>query len=342
MRFSAQELAALVDGEVVGDAGRTVTDVAPLDVAGADHISFISNPKYRDHARTSRAGIVLIAQSDLPLDNPNDPTLLVVDDAYRALAVLMQHKASLTESPAAGVHPTAFVHPEAAVHATASIGALAHVGANATVGDGAVVHAQAHVGRDVHIGDRTVLHPHATVLAGCRVGADCILHSGCVVGSDGFGFAPDGQGGFAKIPQLGVVVLEDEVEVGANTVVDRATMGRTLVARGAKLDNLVQVAHNVVIGRSAVVASQAGISGSTRLGEGVMVGGQAGFVGHITVADGVKVNAQSGVSKSIDTPDAAVTGSPAAPFRDHYRTLAMLRRLPELEQRLKSLEDKLS
>ena len=236
-----------------------------------------------------------------------------------------------------GIQQPAYIAKTATYGENVFIGAFAYIGENVKIGDNTKIYPNAYIGNNVTIGDNTIIHPGVKIYHDCVVGNNVIIHAGTVIGSDGFGFAPQADGSFKKVPQIGNVVIEDNVEIGANTTIDRATIGSTIIKAGAKLDNLIQIAHNVEVGNNTVIAAQAGVSGSTKIGNNVMIGGQAGIVGHIQIADGAKINAQSGVSKSIE-PGKAVTGSPAYDYTTALRSQAIVRNLPELEKRVKELE----
>ncbi len=329
------ELAALVGGEVIGDPTVRVSGVRPLDAAEAEHLSFYHNRRYLDSARASRAGALLVAD---PAPFPGR-TLLVCKEPYAALGELVALFHPPVRPPA-GVHGSAVVHPSASIGAGVSVGPCAVVGERATIGAGAVVGPCCVLGADCELGAATVLHPNVVVEPGCRIGARCILHAGVVIGSDGFGFATVA-GVHRKVPQVGIVVVEDDVELGANVCVDRAALGETRVGRGTKVDNLVQIAHNVQIGEHSLIVSQAGISGSTRLGHNVVMAGQSGAAGHLTIADGTIVAAQAAVMH--DTPAGSmVAGTPARPLREHQRAMANLYRLDELRRRVQAVEDLLA
>ncbi len=329
--FTLGELAMHAGGAVVGDAGRRVEGIKTLEDAGPQHLSFYHNRRYLQAARDSAAGALLVAD---PAPFP-ERDLLVCADPYAALAALLElmHPA---ERPAAGIHPAAVVAASARIGDGASVGPHAVVGERALVGAWAVVGAGCVLGDDVEVGEGTVLHPHVVIEPRCRVGARCILHAGVVLGSDGFGFATAG-GVHRKVPQVGIVVVEDDVELGANVCVDRAALGETRIGRGTKVDNLVQIAHNVTVGEHSLLVAQAGISGSTRLGHHVVMAGQSGAVGHIAIGDGTVVTAKTGVTQ--DTPAGAmVSGFPSRPHKEWLRATANLFTLDELRRRVKKLE----
>ena len=332
--LTAAEVAGIAEGEVEGDAGRVVSGVRPLDEAGPDDLSFVAEARYFPYIHASRARVLVVTRgSDAPI--PEGVTVVRVDDPRRALARVLP--ALYPEArPAPGVHPTAVVEEGAAVDPTATVGAYAVVGAGTTVGERALIGAHVVVGRDCRIAADALIHPHVTLYDRVEVGERSIVHSGARLGSDGFGFVPEG-GALVKVPQVGRCVIEADVEVGANTTIDRGSIGDTVVGRGTKIDNLVQIGHNCRIGRSVIIVSQAGISGSTKVGDGAVLGGQSGFQGHITVGAGAGVGAQAGVTASV-APGETVSGYPARPHREALRAQAALFRLPELVKRIREIE----
>jgi len=335
------DLAGLVGGRVEGDPDREVEAVRTLAAAGPRDLAFLNHPRYRAEALASRAG-ALLAGEDLAAglrtgDPPRD--LLVVKDTAFALSRILSllHAA---EAPAPGVHPTAVVEPGAAVDPTAWIGPYAVVGAGSSIAARAAVHAHVVVGRGSMVGEGAVLHPHAVLYPGTEVGPGAVVHAGAVLGSDGFGYATSG-GRHHKVPQVGRVVVERDVEIGANTTIDRATLGETRIGEGTKIDNLVQVGHNVEVGRHCILCGQAGIAGSTRLGEYVVLAGQAGVSGHIHLGDGVQVAAKSAALTSVE-PRTQVAGIPAIELKRWRRQAVLLSRLEEMSRRLRALERKLA
>ena len=335
MRLAASEIARRIGARLEGPDVE-VRGVAPIEEAEAGQISFIANPKYVKHARETRAS-VLIVPEDLELSSP--ATLLRARNPYFAFqqVVRLFHPETLKLSP--GVHPLAVVDPGAELGEDVAIGPLAVVEAGAKVGARTQIFPGCYVGPQVRIGEDCVLHANVTVRERVEIGNRVIVHAGTVIGSDGFGFAREG-GVYHKIPQAGTVVIEDDVEIGANCAIDRATLGQTRIRRGVKMDNLIQVGHNVEIGENTVVAAQAGFAGSTRVGENVMVGGQAGFAGHMTIGDNALISAQSGVTKSVPA-NTRVFGYPARPVEQARREEAALRRLPDLIKRVRALEREL-
>lgn len=341
MQTRIDELAQWLGGALEGPGHAVLHAAARIEEAGPGTVSFVANPRYAALAATTRASALIVAE-DFRGPSAEGCALIRVADPYSAFARVLERLQAAVPVPEPGVHPSAVVAPEATVDPSASVGPGAVLAEGVVVGPRARIGALVYLGRGVTVGEGSVLHPGVVVADGCRVGRHCLLQPGAVIGSEGFGFAPQPDGSYRKIPQLGIVELEDGVEIGANTTIDRATLGRTLVRTGAKLDNLVQLAHNVEVGPHSVLAAQSGVSGSTRLGAGVQVGGQAGFTGHLRIADGTRVNAQSGVNRSVDAPGTALTGSPAGPYRDELRNQVVYRRLPELEARIRELERRLA
>lgn len=337
MEFSAEQIAAFIGGTVVGDAAVKVNTFAKIEEGHAGALSFIDNPKYEKYLYTTESS-VLIVNNDLNVNGEKTPTLIKVESARQGFTLLMQ---KLTESK---MHGLTGISDQASIEEGAQIGTGVYVGeqtvvrGSAKVGEGSKVFPQVFLDENVRVGKNCILYPGVKVYRDCIIGDNCIIHAGTVIGSDGFGFAPNDQGGLTKVPQIGNVIIGNNVELGSNCSVDRATMGSTVIEDGAKLDNLIQVAHNVTIGKNTVIASQTGISGSTKIGQGCMIGGQVGIVGHIEIADGSKINAQSGVAKAIAEKGKAWSGSPAREFRQAYKTLAYLNRLPDLQAEIKALK----
>lgn len=336
MQFTAAQIAGIINGKIEGDANASVRSFGKIEEAQNEQLAFLANPKYEEYLYSSNAAVIIINDS-LQLKQPVAATLIRVPDAYSAFATLLGTYQKMMQQQLAGVQEPSYVSKSASCGQNVFIGAFAYLGENVKVGNNTKIYPNVYLGNDVKVGDNSIIHPGVKIYHDCLIGNNVVIHAGTVIGSDGFGFAPQADGSFQKVPQIGNVVVEDNVEIGANTTIDRATIGSTIIKSGAKLDNLIQIAHNVEIGNSTVVAAQAGISGSTKVGKGVMIGGQVGIVGHINIGDGAKINAQSGVSKSID-PGKAVTGSPAHDYTSALRSQAISRKLPELEKRIKELE----
>ena len=343
MQQTASELAVLLNGRVVGNPEVRVRRLAKIESAGPGSVSFLSNPEYERFIYSTEASIVIVAETFEPSqDLPQDLTLLRVEDPYRAFAQLLEAYDAILKRQE-GIHPTAVVDEEATLGEGCFVGPGVVVERGAVVGDRVELHAHVHVGRDVRIDQDTVLHSGVRVLDRCVIGRRCTLQAGTIVGSDGFGFAPKEDGTYAKVPQTGNVVIEDNCDVGAMTTIDRATLGSTVLKNGCKLDNLIQVAHNVVIGEATVIAAQTGIAGSTTIGSRCMIGGQVGIGGHLTVANGSRIAAKSGVSASLIQEGQTYQGNPAVPVKQFQKFQIALRRLARmpLSERLEAIEEAL-
>jgi UDP-3-O-[3-hydroxymyristoyl] glucosamine N-acyltransferase len=336
MTFSASQIALIINGKIEGDASIVVSSFGKIEEAKEGQLSFLANPKYEEYLYSSHASVIII-NAGFELKRPVSATLIRVPDAYTAFATLLAKYQEIMEQQLSGIQQPAYIAKTATLGEQVFIGAFAYIGENVKIGNNSKIYPNAFIGDDVSVGDNSILHPGVKIYYGCKIGNHVIIHAGTVIGSDGFGFAPQADGSFKKVPQIGNVVVEDNVEIGANATIDRATIGSTLIKSGAKLDNLIQIAHNVEVGHSTVIAAQTGVSGSTKIGNGVMIGGQVGIVGHIQVGDRAKINAQSGVSKSVE-PGKAITGSPAYDYTAALRSQAINRKLPELEKRVKELE----
>ncbi|MEL6867537.1 MAG: UDP-3-O-(3-hydroxymyristoyl)glucosamine N-acyltransferase [Bacteroidota bacterium] len=340
MQITASELCQLFQGSLEGDGAVVIYGPSKIEEGKAGTISFLANPKYESHLYTTEASAVLVSRDFQP-SQAIQATLIRVDDVYGSIALLLD-RFGQEKGPELKIAEEAKVHATATLGANVSIGAFCVVEAGAAIGEGCIIYPQVYIGRDVKIGKNSIIYPGVKIYRACQIGERCIVHANAVIGCEGFGFAPQADKSYKKVAQIGHVVLEDEVEIGANTVIDRAVMGATRIGKGSKLDNLIQVAHNVEIGEHTVIAAQAGIAGSTKVGKHCMIGGQAGFVGHIQVADGTKVQAQSGVAKAITKENTAVYGSPALAYTDYLRSYAVFRQLPTLQRQLKELERKLA
>lgn len=336
MTFSASQIALLINGKIEGDANAQVDSFGKIEEAKQGQLAFLANPKYEEYLYTTQASVIII-NSSLQLKKNIAATLIRVHDAYTAFATLLSTYQEMMTQQLGGIQQPSYIAATASYGENVFIGAFAYLGENVKVGNNTKIFPHVFLGDNVKAGNNTIIHPGVKIYKDCVIGNNVTIHAGTVIGSDGFGFAPQPDGSFKKVPQIGNVVIEDNVEIGANTTIDRATIGSTIIKAGAKLDNLIQIAHNVEVGNSSVIAAQAGVSGSTKIGKGAMIGGQAGIVGHIQIGDGAKINAQSGVSKSIEAGK-AVTGSPAYDYTASLRSQALSRNLPELEKRIKELE----
>ncbi len=339
MQFTAQQIATLVQGKLEGDPDRKVSSVAKIEEAGPGDLCFLSNPKYEEYLYTSSASAVLVNET-LVLLRPVTATLIRVKDAYASFALLLeQYDHIISGSGNVGIEQPSYIAPTAKIGKDVYVGAFSYIGENAVLADGVKIYPGAYIGNNTVIGKDSKIYSGVRVYHGCVLGERVIIHAGSVVGGDGFGFAPLKDGTYKKIAQIGNVIIEDDVEIGANTTVDRATMGSTVIRKGVKLDNLIQVAHNVEIGENTVIAAQTGISGSTKIGKNCIIGGQVGIVGHIHLADGTKINAQSGLSKSVTNENVTLNGSPAFEYKNSLKSQAIFRNLPDLQARLQKLEE---
>jgi UDP-3-O-[3-hydroxymyristoyl] glucosamine N-acyltransferase len=334
MEFSAKQIAEFIQGEIVGNENATVHTFAKIEEGIPGAISFLSNPKYTPYIYTTQSSIVLVNKDFVP-EQEIKATLIKVENAYDSLAKLLtlyeQSKPKKT-----GIDSLAYVASTAKIGENVYIAPFAYIGDYAEIGNDVMIHAHATIGEHVKIGNNCVVYPNTTVYHDCRIGNNCTLHAGSVIGADGFGFAPTPDG-YEKIPQIGIVILEDNVEIGANTCIDRATMGATIIHKGVKLDNLIQVAHNVEVGENTVMASQVGIAGSTKIGQWCMFGGQVGVAGHIKVGDKVTVGAQTGIAGSIKS-DNTVQGSPAIDAKNFGRSSVVFKKLPDIYATLNNLQ----
>lgn len=337
MKISAERIALLINGKVEGDGKAEVSSFGKIEEAKQGQLAFLANPKYEDFLYTTEASVIIINETQ-ELKQPVNTTLIKVADAYLAFASLLQKYQEMMQEQLTGIQQPSFIDASAVLGKNIFVGAFTYIGENAVIGDNVKLYPGVYIGNDVKVGDNTIIHPGVKIYFGCAIGKQVTIHAGTVIGGDGFGFAPQDDGSYKKVPQIGNVVVEDNVEIGCNTTIDRATVGSTIIHSGTKLDNLIQIAHNVEIGNNTVIAAQAGVSGSTKVGCNVMIGGQAGLVGHLQLADNVKVNAQSGVTKSIKQKNAAVTGSPAYDYTSALRSQALTRNLPQLEKRIAELE----
>lgn len=335
MEFTAKTIAEFLNGEIIGNPDVKVSTAAKIEEGTPGTISFLANPKYSKYLYTTKASIVII-NKDFEVEQEVSCTMIKVDDAYQAFASLLelQNQAKPVKT---GVHDTAIIEENVKTGKDLYLGAYSYIGENTVVGNNVKIYPQVYIGDNVKIGDNSTIYAGVQIYESCVIGNDCVIHSGTVIGSDGFGFAPRTDQDYKKIPQVGNVILEDWVEIGANTTIDRATMGSTIIRRGVKLDNLIQVAHNVEIGENTVIAAQSGISGSAKVGKNCMFGGQVGLAGHLTIADGVIIGAQAGVPSSIDKPGIIVQGSPPQEIRDFQRSAVLIRRLPDLKAKIDNL-----
>lgn len=340
MEFSAEQIAGILNGEIVGNAQVTVNGLAKIEEGHAGALSFLSNPKYEEYIYKTGSSVCIVNKTFEPTKSlPETLTLVKVEDAYACFAKLLEVYSQMNKKQPKIENPS-YIAGNATIGEGLYLGAFAYIGDNAKIGNNVSIYPNAYIGENVVIGDGTIVHPGATIYAECKIGTNCIIHAGVIIGADGFGFAPDENGEYQKVPQIGNVILEDNVEVGSNTTIDRATMGSTIIRRGVKIDNLCQIAHNVEIGRNTAMAAQVGIAGSAKIGEHVMIGGQAGISGHLHIADGTKIVAQSGIPSSVKKAD-TLMGSPGIPMDDFKKSYFGFRKLPYILTKLQELDKKI-
>lgn len=340
MQFTAEQIATIIGGKIEGDSSVSVSQLAKIEEGIDGALSFLANPKYENHLYDTKSSIVIVNE-DLVLQKEVSSTLIRVKDAYSSFSELLKMYESFRNERSGREDPV-YIHESVEIGEGGYIGAFSYMGKGVKIGNNVKIYPRVYLGENVKIGDNSTLFPGVTVYFDCIIGENVVIHSGVVVGSDGFGFAPQKDGTYDKVPQIGNVIIEDNVEIGANTVIDRATFGATIIRKGVKLDNLIQIAHNVEIGSNTVIAAQTGISGSTKIGEHVILGGQVGVVGHIQIADGTQVQAQSGINKNIKDKNLKLGGSPATSYTSQLRSQVVYSKLPELERRLIELEKKLN
>lgn len=335
MEFTAKQIAEFIQGRVEGDENATVNTFAKIEEGKKGAISFLSNPKYTHFIYDTESSVVLVNES-LELERPTNATLIRVKNAYECVAKLLQLYESMKPKKT-GIDSLAFISPKAKIGENCYIGAFAYIGDNVEIGDGCQIYSHAIIYDNAKLGNNNIIYPNVSIYHDCRIGNNVTIHSGTVIGSDGFGFAPSAEG-YDKIPQIGIVTIEDNVEIGANTCIDRSTMGSTYIRKGVKLDNLIQVAHNVEIGENTVMAAQGGIAGSTKVGKWCMFGGQVGMAGHITIADQTNVGAQAGISNSIKKSGSTIIGSPAWDAKGFMKSAAIFRHLPDMYKQINDLK----
>ncbi|MDR2950850.1 MAG: UDP-3-O-(3-hydroxymyristoyl)glucosamine N-acyltransferase [Dysgonomonas sp.] len=335
MSFTAEQIATVLNGTIEGDSSIEVNNFSKIEDGRPGTLTFLSNPKYTHYIYTTNASIVLV-NDDFVAEHPIKATLIRCSNAYAALAVLLD-MVEKSRPQKTGVEPMSYISESATLGENVYIGAFTYIADSAKIGNNTKVYPQSYIGDNVQIGDNTIIYPGVKIYQGCIIGNNCIIHSGVVIGSDGFGFAPEDNGEFKKIPQMGIVLIEDDVEIGANTTIDRAVMDATIIHKGVKLDNLIQIAHNVEVGDNTVMAAQVGVSGSTKIGKQCMFGGQVGLGGHITIGDNANIGAQSGIISNIE-PGAKILGSPAIPVRDFFKSSVVFPKLPEIYKQIAQLQ----
>jgi UDP-3-O-[3-hydroxymyristoyl] glucosamine N-acyltransferase len=335
--FTAQQIALLIQGKIEGEATAVVKQFGKIESAMPGEISFLANPKYEDFLYTTKASVIIVNES-LVLKKQVATTLIRVPDAYAAFATLLTKYQEMKNENLVGIQSPCFIASTAKLGEQNFVAAFAYIGENVQTGNNVKIFPNAVLGENVIIGNNVTIHAGVIIYSDCVLGNNITIHAGSIIGSDGFGFAPKEDGSYQKIPQLGNVIIEDDVEIGSNTTIDRATIGSTIIKKGVKIDNLIQIAHNVEIGENTVIAAQVGISGSTKIGKGVMMGGQSGTIGHVIIADGIKIAARTGITKDFKEAGITLSGYPAREQSAFLRAQIAQKNLPELEKRVKELE----
>ena len=336
MEFTAQTIAGFLNGEIEGNPEIKVHTIAKIEEGESGALSFLANPKYEHYIYETKSSIVLVNKSFVPASKIN-ATLIRVENSYDAFASLLR-LVDQARPRKKGIHPSAVIESSAKVGTDVYIGPFAYIGENCVISDGCSIFPNVYVGDNTVLGKGCTLNPGVTIYHDCVLGEGCTIHAGSVIGSDGFGFAPQVENEFAKIPQLGNVILEDHVEIGANVTIDRATMGSTIIRKGVKLDNLIQIGHNVEIGENSVMAAQTGISGSTKVGKNCMFGGQVGLAGHLKIANNTKIGAQGGVIGNVKEENTVIIGSPTMDIKQFMKSSVIFKRLPELSSKVDNLQ----
>ncbi len=343
MEFSIAQIAAMLGGEVKGDGTAKINMLAKIQDAKKGQIAFLSNPKYEQFIYTTQASAVIV-KKDFQGKKEVTATLILVDDPYNSFTVLLEEYHKLISFQKSGIEEPCYLGENSSIGKNIYRGAFSYIGSNVKIGDNVKIYPHVYVGDNSVIGNNTILHPNVKVYADTRIGNNCVIHAGTVIGSDGFGFAPQEDKTYKTIPQLGNVLIEDDVTIGANSVIDCATLfgDSTIIRQGVKMDNLIQVAHNVEIGKNTVIAAQTGISGSTKIGENCVLAGQVGIAGHLVIANNTSIGAQAGISKSIKEEGERLIGYPAVDVKDYFKSYAVFKQLPDLNTRLRQLEERMS
>ncbi len=340
MEFTASTIAGFLKGEIEGNPDIIVSTIAKIEEGFEGALSFLANPKYEHYIYTTKSSVVLVNKSFVPTSKVN-ATLIRVENSYEAFASLLR-LVDQTRPRKKGIHATAVIEPTASIGADIYIGPYVYIGENCVIGEGCAIYSHVSIGDKTSLGKNCIIYAGVKIYHECIIGEGCTVHAGTVIGSDGFGFAPQSETEFKKIPQIGNVILEDHVEIGANVTIDRATMGSTIIRKGVKLDNLIQIGHNVEVGENTVIAALTGIAGSSRVGKNCMFGGQVGISGHIKIANGTKIGAQAGILSDIEEENRALQGSPAICLKNFYRSTAVFKILPELKRTVDRLEKEIS
>lgn len=335
MKFTAQQIADILEGEVVGNPEIKVSKLAKIEEGEPEALTFLANPKYTSYIYTTKASITIVNKTFEP-EEALSTTLIKVEDAYKAFSKLLEYYNQVKLNKF-GVEQPSFIAESSKYGEQIYIGAFTYIGENVTIGDNVKIFPNSYIGDNVTIGDNTIIFSGSKVYSECKVGNNCVINSGAIIGADGFGFAPNEKGEYIKVPQTGNVILEDFVDIGAATTIDRATLGSTIIRQGVKLDNQIQIAHNVEIGRNTVIAAQTGVAGSTKIGENCQIGGQVGIVGHITIGNNVRIQAQSGIGRNVKDNE-VLQGSPALAYGDYNKSYVHFKNLPKIIKKFNDIE----
>lgn len=338
MKFSAAQIAGILEGEVIGDPEIEVSTLSKIEEGKEGSLTFLANPKYKPYIYSTKASITIV-NADFEAEQELSTTLIKVDDAYKAFTKLLEYYNQIKLNKT-GIESPSFVSDSAQIGENPYIGAFSYIGDNVTLGNNVKIFPNSYIGDNVTVGDNTIVFSGGKIYSECIIGNNCVINSGAIIGADGFGFAPNENGEYSKVPQIGNVILENNVDIGAGTTIDRATLGSTIIRRGVKLDNQIQIAHNVEIGKNTVIAAQTGVAGSTKIGENCQIGGQVGIVGHITIGNNVRIQAQSGIGRNIKDNE-VLQGSPALGYGDYNKSYVHFKNLPKIVKNITELEKKI-
>ncbi|WP_299116980.1 UDP-3-O-(3-hydroxymyristoyl)glucosamine N-acyltransferase [uncultured Winogradskyella sp.] len=339
MKFTAEQIAGILEGTVIGDSNVEVSTLSKIEEGTEGSLTFLANPKYKPFIYSTKASITIV-NSDFEPEEDLSTTLIKVEDAYKAFTKLLEYYNQIKLNKS-GIENPSYISESAKIGENIYVGAFSYIGNNVKLGDNVKIFPNSYIGDNVTLGDNTIVFSGGKIYSECVIGNNCVINSGAIIGADGFGFAPDENGEYSKVPQIGNVILEDNVDIGAGTTIDRATLGSTVIRKGVKLDNQIQIAHNVEIGKNTVIAAQTGIAGSTKIGENCQIGGQVGIVGHITIGNNVRIQAQSGIGRSIKD-DEVLQGSPALAYGDYNKSYVHFKNLPKIVKNINDLEKKLN
>jgi UDP-3-O-[3-hydroxymyristoyl] glucosamine N-acyltransferase len=337
LKFTAEQIAGILEGTIVGDPNIEVSKLAKIEEGTQGSLTFLANPKYKSFIYSTQASITIV-NNDFEPEQPLDTTLIKVEDAYGAFTKLLEYYNQIKLNKT-GVEQPSHISDSAKVGENIYIGAFTYIGDNVKLGDNVKIFPNSYIGDNVVLGENTVVFAGGKIYSDCIIGKNCVINSGAIIGADGFGFAPNENGEYSKVPQIGNVILEDYVDIGAGTTIDRATLGSTVIRRGVKLDNQIQIAHNVEIGKNTVIAAQTGVAGSTKIGENCQIGGQVGIVGHITIGNNVKIQAQSGIGRHVKDNE-VLQGSPALTYGDYNKSYVYFKNLPKIVKNINEIEKK--